>query len=109
MRRASLKETEPGSLLGQSILDAKGNILLTAGTALTERYVRTLLEADGPADRGGLLLGDVVILFGGEAIRDTGDLQTALRADRIGQAIAVRVVRGGEARDLTVTVGERPT
>ncbi len=44
MRRASLKETEPGSLLGQSILDAKGNILLTAGTALTERYVRTLLE-----------------------------------------------------------------
>ncbi len=67
------------------------------------------LEADGPADRGGLLLGDVVILFGGEAIRDTGDLQTALRADRIGQAIAVRVVRGGEARDLTVTVGERPT
>jgi len=67
------------------------------------------LEADGPADRAGLLLGDVVILFGGEPIRDTGDLQTALRADRIGQAIAIRVIRGGEARDLTVTVGERPT
>jgi S1-C subfamily serine protease len=31
-----------------------------------------------------------------------------LTADRIGKALTVRVVRGGEPRELTVTVGERP-
>jgi S1-C subfamily serine protease len=35
------------------------------------------------------------------------DLLALLAGDRIGQQVSVRVVRGGELRDLTVTVGER--
>ncbi|HEY3108891.1 MAG TPA: trypsin-like peptidase domain-containing protein [Chloroflexota bacterium] len=66
------------------------------------------VEPGGPAEQGGLLIGDLLIALAGDPIRDTDDLQRALGSDRVGQALAARVVRGGQAADLSLTVGERP-
>lgn len=66
------------------------------------------VEASGPAEQGGLLQGDVVIGLGGDAVRDTDDLQRALGSDRVGQPVSVRLVRGGQVVEQTVVVGERP-
>ena len=65
------------------------------------------VEPGGPADSAGIILGDILIGIGGDTVRDTDDLRNALRPDRIGQLISVRVIRGGEPRDVPVTVGER--
>jgi S1-C subfamily serine protease len=65
------------------------------------------VEPGGPAESGGLLIGDVLIALGGEPVRDTDDLRGLLGAKRVGQATPVRVIRGGEPRELTVTIGER--
>ena len=65
------------------------------------------VEQHGPADRGGLMLGDVIVAMADQPIRDADDLQALLGPDRVGAATKVRVARGGESRDLTVTVGER--
>jgi S1-C subfamily serine protease len=65
------------------------------------------VEAGGPAEQGGLMVGDVVVALGGQPIRHTEDLLTQLSSERVGQQAAVRVIRGGESRDLTVTIGER--
>jgi S1-C subfamily serine protease len=65
------------------------------------------VEAGGPADKAGLLLGDVIVAFGGEAVRDPGDLRDLLGSERVGQEATLRIVRGGEPRELTLTVGER--
>jgi S1-C subfamily serine protease len=64
-------------------------------------------EPGGPADRAGLLLGDILIGFAGAPIRDTDDLLAQLTAERVGTAQEARVVRGGELRQFPVTVGER--
>jgi S1-C subfamily serine protease len=66
------------------------------------------VESGSPADRGGLLLGDVLVAFNGQPVRHTDDLLAALGPERVGQATPARVVRGGEPRDLSVVVGERP-
>jgi len=66
------------------------------------------VEPGGPAEQGGLLIGDLLIALAGDPIRDTDDLQRALGSDRVGQSIPARVVRGGQAADLTLTIGERP-
>jgi len=66
------------------------------------------LESGGPADQGGLLLGDVLLEIDGAALSDPGDLLAHLGPDRIGQSVATRVIRGGQAKTITVTVGERP-
>src|SRR5690349_17772679 len=44
MRRASLREVASGAVLAKPILNERGAILLTAGTELTDRYIRHLLE-----------------------------------------------------------------
>ena len=66
------------------------------------------LEPDAPAEKGGVIIGDVLIALGGEAIRDVDDLQRLLGGDVVGKSVPVRVLRGGEPKELSVQVGERP-
>lgn len=66
------------------------------------------VEADGPADKAGLLLGDVVIAFNDASVGDMEDVQAALGADSVGRNVKARLIRGGELVELEITVGERP-
>lgn len=65
------------------------------------------VEADSPADQGGLMLGDVIVSLGGDRIRHMDDLMAALSGDRVGQSVPVRAVRGGALHDFQVAIGER--
>lgn len=64
--------------------------------------------ADSPAWSAGLLVGDIVVAFDDVEISDPEQLLSALTAERIGQDVAVAVIRGRDAQTLTVRVGERP-
>jgi S1-C subfamily serine protease len=66
------------------------------------------LEPDGPAAKGGALIGDVVVALLGKPVSDTEDVQVALEGQRPGTQVDVAVIRGGEARQLAITLGERP-
>jgi S1-C subfamily serine protease len=65
------------------------------------------VEPDGPAEKGGILLGDVIVEIGGQPVTDTDDVQAALRGS-IARELPVVVLRGGQRTELRVTVGERP-
>jgi len=65
------------------------------------------VEAESPADRNGLLLGDTIVAIAGEPVRQMDDLLVALSGDRIGTPVPVRVVRGGVAKEIPVVIGER--
>jgi serine protease DegQ len=66
------------------------------------------VQGESPAAGAGLQIGDVIVALGGMRIADPTDLRTMLRPERVGESIVVSVLRGGEPRDLTVRVGERP-
>ncbi len=66
------------------------------------------VEPDSPADKGGVLIGDILLALDGQAVRDPGDVLAALDGDRIGKTVALQVARGGRAEQVSVTVGERP-
>jgi S1-C subfamily serine protease len=66
------------------------------------------VEPESPADKAGILLGDVLVAIDGAPVTDTDDLMAALGGDRIGRSVTVRVVRAGDARELPVTIAERP-
>lgn len=66
------------------------------------------LEPEGPADKAGVLIGDVLISLGGRALADTEDIQAVLDVHEIGRVIEAEVRRGGVATKLAITVGERP-
>jgi len=65
------------------------------------------VETDSPAAQGGLAMGDTIVTLGGERVRHIDDLQALLSGDRVGKAVPVRIVRGGELREMSVTIGER--
>ena len=66
------------------------------------------VQPSSPAASAGLLKGDVVVSLGGTSITDPGDLASVLRPDHVGEEMTVSVLRGGEPRDIRITVGERP-
>lgn len=65
------------------------------------------LEEGGPAEKDGLLVGDILVGVGGEPVRDPDDLFAALTSETVGQATALEVLRGGRPESVSVTVGER--
>jgi S1-C subfamily serine protease len=48
-----------------------------------------------------------VVGVDGQPIAEPADLLPALDEDRVGREIILRVVRGGELREVRVTIGER--
>ena len=66
------------------------------------------VEPDGPAERAGMLIGDVLVALGGTAVRDTNDLQAMLGAESVGKTLGASIIRGGNLAELPITVGERP-
>jgi S1-C subfamily serine protease len=65
------------------------------------------LENAGPAETGGLLVGDILVAVGGQALGDADDLFSALSGDTVGKPLAVEVLRGGRPETVSVKVGER--
>lgn len=65
------------------------------------------VEPGSPADNGGLVVGDMIVSFAGQTIADPGDLQSRLGSDQVGKTVNAILLRGGERREVAVTIGER--
>lgn len=65
------------------------------------------VEENSPAEKGGLLIGDILLAVEGQPINDADDLMAALHGDRVGKPVTVRVSRGGVVQMLTVVVGQK--
>jgi S1-C subfamily serine protease len=61
-----------------------------------------------PADRAGVLIGDILIAVGDTTVSDLSDLLAFLGGDRIGKTLDAKLIRAGELKTVTLTVGERP-
>jgi S1-C subfamily serine protease len=78
-------------------------------TGLSQQSGLLLLgvETGSGAESGGLFIGDVLLAIGGQTTADVEDLQAALSGDAVGKQAAVKILRGGELKELSVTPGER--
>jgi len=81
----------------------------SAGTPAGEKsgLLVTSLAAGGPAERAGLLIGDIIVRAAESAAANLRELRQALAA-HVGQTVALAVLRGGAPLDLQASVGEWP-
>lgn len=65
------------------------------------------VEAGEPAATAGVLQGDIVVALDGQPVRHADDLQTLLTGERVGKAVALKLVRGGQVQEVSVMVGQK--
>ena len=66
------------------------------------------VREDSPAERGGVLLGDVLLELAGEPLSRPEDLEAGLGAPSIGSERELRVLRANTVQMLSVKAEERP-
>ena len=65
------------------------------------------VENGSPAEMAGVLLGDVVFEVEGKTIAHVDAVQDSLATAKIGNVLQVRVIRAGEIKPISITLGER--
>jgi S1-C subfamily serine protease len=102
-----------------STIERVVDTLLTRGGRMPRGYLGVHLQAipagvivldverDGPADRGGLTVGDVITAVDGARVEDVADVHGRLGPASPGTALPIDVLRAGNPARLQVTVGER--
>lgn len=65
------------------------------------------VEPESPADKAGLLIGDIVIALGDAIIEQIEDLQAQTGSSSIGKSVPARFIRAGALTESAITVGER--
>jgi S1-C subfamily serine protease len=66
------------------------------------------VEPDGPAEKAGVLIGDILVALDSEPVSDTDDVQAHLTSEHVGKAVKVSLIRGGALTDATMIVGAHP-
>ncbi|TWT87931.1 M28 family peptidase [Stieleria varia] len=82
--------------LGVTLSDGNGSVMVSS------------IYEDGPAEAGGVQVGDVLQRMGKTRIRSSDDVLSWLRDQSPGNEVVVRVLRAGKTVNLNVKLGNRP-
>ncbi len=92
--------------IGVSITAVQREAVEAFGLSDTRGAVVSSVEPDGPAARGGLEPGDVIVEYGDEPVVDTADLQSRVTRTTPGTEVPITVMRDRERTIVSVTIGE---
>jgi len=90
--------------IGVSASDSGAN---QTGTGGDGAQVRSLVGG-GPAEAGGIRVGDVITKLDDRTVADTDSLIAAVRAHEIGDTVTVTYTRGGQEHTAQVKLAQQP-
>ena len=94
--------------LGIAIQELTKELAESFGMKNTNGALIAGVEKNSPADKGGLVPGDVITKFDGKAIIASSDLPRAVGATKPGKIAAVEILRKGAVKTLNIGIGEMP-
>ena len=95
-----------GISIGPVTADVREALALPDGT---DGARVTAVNADGPAERGGLQFGDIVVAVDGEDIDDASDLTRRVGAVAVGETVRLDVLRNGRPESVAIRAAVRPS
>ncbi|GMR07838.1 MAG: Do family serine endopeptidase [Gammaproteobacteria bacterium] len=75
-------------------------------TGVTRGAVVVQISPRSPADKAGLMVGDVIIAINRKSIRNADDLRTTIGLMRVGDDVLIKVMREGRIRSLSSRIAE---
>jgi len=94
--------------LGIGIQDLNHDLAKSFGIKDSKGALVSDVKEDSPADKAGLKQGDVITAYQGAPVDDAVALQRLVTRTTVGNKAAIKVIRDGREKELTVTVGEQP-
>jgi len=95
--------------MGISMSDLNDSIIQQLGLAANTKGVLILQIASGsPAANAGLKSMDIITQIDGKSITLSSEVQTLVEKSKVGQKLAVNVLRQGKALNLNVTLQAKP-
>jgi len=92
--------------LGVSIQDISPELAEAFGLTRKNGALINKVLKDSPADKAGLLPGDIVISIDGKKIRNANDVRNRIGLLPVGEKIKFKLLRDGKEFDLVVLVDE---
>jgi len=102
------KGTVSRGWIGVQIQPVTSEIADSMGLKTTQGALVAEPQSDGPAAKAGILSGDVITAVNGTAVKDARDLARQIGALAPSSSVKLTVLRGGQERTLTVSLGELP-
>jgi serine protease DegQ len=93
-----------GATLGSITPDIQSRLALKDSKGA---FVAAVIDG-GPGARGGVRPNDVIVEVNGRPINDRVEAINAIASSAPEQTIAVKLLRGGDMKDISVTLGKRP-
>ena len=101
--------SEPVAYLGVVTQDVTEGLSFQFALPVTAGAYVIDLAPGGPAERGGMTVGDVIVAFDGEEVTGSDALGQMIRSHAPEDRVEVQVVSSdGDRRTLTVTLGVNP-
>ncbi|WP_342452904.1 Do family serine endopeptidase [Pararoseomonas indoligenes] len=94
--------------LGVNIQQVTDEIADSLGLKPVRGALVARAQEDGPAAKGGIRNGDVILRFNNQDVREMRNLPRIVAETRVGTAAPVVVWRDGKEETVTVTVAELP-
>ena len=82
------------------------DVAAAIGLAKAEGAMVSGVEPDAPADKAGILPGDVILKFNDKSIAKWSDLPRIVGQTKPGISVPIEVWRKGKAQTLNISVGE---
>lgn len=95
--------------LGVTIGTVTDELAESLGMGDRKGAIITEVNRGGPADQGGLRVGDIVTALNGEAVESSTDLTRRVGRARAGETLRLDVLRDGRRQTVTVRSGTRPS
>jgi len=92
--------------LGVTIQEVNQALADSFGLKTPHGALVSAVEKGSPAERAGLKPGDVIVALNGKAISHSSDLPAQVADIKPGTSAQVEIIRKGEKKTVTVTVGE---
>ncbi|MCC2973565.1 DegQ family serine endoprotease [Massilia sp. IC2-476] len=92
--------------LGVQISEVTRDVAESLGLGKARGAEVSMVEAGGPAEKGGIKVGDIILKFNNQPVETTRDLPRLVGASKVGSRATVTVWRRGAQLEVPVTIVE---